>query len=192
MGKDEVYDVVDEQGTVLRTATWTECHQQGLLHQTAAVLLFRDETKQEVLIQRRSMQMKQKPGLLQHSASGHILAGDTPEQGARLEVEEELFGDMRMPSLPLRFVTSFFQNDIPNNYEIVYLYETIHSGPFVPSKEEIAGEPFWMRWDALLVHMQTHPEQYTPAAREAMAHYCRAEVLVDATNSSTTTQQRTQ
>ncbi len=47
---DEIYDVIDKEGNKISTATWTEVHTKGLLHQVAAVLIFKDDSKSEVLI----------------------------------------------------------------------------------------------------------------------------------------------
>ncbi len=60
--QDEVYDVFDMQGNKVGTATWTECHSKGLVHRTVSALVFKDDTKREMLIQRRSLQMTQSPG----------------------------------------------------------------------------------------------------------------------------------
>src|SRR5258708_4705852 len=105
---DEIYDVIDNGGRKNGDATSTECHMQGLLHQTPCILIFKNTSKQEALLQRRNTNIDQVPGLLQHSAGGHMLAGETPEEGIRKEVSEELFVDHEMPDFSIKKISTFF------------------------------------------------------------------------------------
>ena len=104
---DEVYDVVDELGKKIRTATWTEVHTKGLRHQTVSALIFKDKTKLEVLIQRRSAAMAQDPGVWQHSAGGHVLSEDTKDKGIRKELQEELFAGHTLPKFEIKKLFTF-------------------------------------------------------------------------------------
>ena len=115
--------------------------------------------------------MKQKPGLLQHSAGGHVLAGDTPKHGARRELQEELFANTQLPELSIRKVTSFLQYDIPKNRELVHVYETIYGGPFFPDTGEVAEEPHWIQWKQLLLDTAAKPELFTPSFLFVLSEY---------------------
>lgn len=168
---DEIYDVVDEDGNKIREATWTEVHTQGLLHPTVAVLIFKDSSKKEVLLQKRSEKMRQTPGLWQHSAGGHILAGDTPDQAILKEIQEELFFEHALPKLEIKKITTFLQKDFPNNNEFLNLYETEYAGPFYPDQKEVAEEPVWMKWEELIESLKKDPEKYTPSFHCIMKEY---------------------
>ena len=168
---DEIYDVVDKNGNKIREATWTEVHTQGLLHLTAAVLIFKDISKKEVLIQKRSEKMKQTPGQWQHSAGGHILAGDMPDQAIRKEISEELFSGRNLPDFEIKKVLSFLQQDFPNNNEIMHLYEAIYPGPFYHDEKEVAEEPVWKNWGELIKDMKENPNTYTPSFHCIMKEY---------------------
>ena len=174
---DELYDVVDRNGKKIGTASWAECHEKGLLHQTAGVFVFKDSSKQELLVQLRSGTMSHSPGLLQHSAGGHIVARQTPEEGIRSELQEELFSGHDLPALHIEKVSSFFHNDFPGNNEIFHIFETVYPGPFFYSKQELAEPPRWMRWDALREDMKTHPKKYAPSFHFAMKEYLHAKDL---------------
>ncbi len=158
--QDEIYDVIDKRGNKIGTATWTEVHTKGLLHQAVSVLIFKDSSKKEFLLQRRSKSAAQSPGVWQHAAAGHVKSGDTLDDTARKELQEELFCGHTLPFLELRRLGSFFNHDLPGNYEIVYLYETIYPGPFFHSPEEVAEPPKWVHWDKLLVDMELNPNKY--------------------------------
>ncbi|OGE91153.1 MAG: hypothetical protein A2722_03970 [Candidatus Doudnabacteria bacterium RIFCSPHIGHO2_01_FULL_50_11] len=173
--QDEVYDVVNEKGEKVATATWHEVHAKGLLHATAAALVFKDASKKEILIKRRSNSMIQKPGLWEYSAGGHVLAGQTPEGGVRAELQEELFEGRKLPKFVIRPVMKFFNNDIPNNKEILHLFEAIYPGPFFHGRKEVAAPPKWVKWLDLLADMRNKPEKYTPVFHNIIEHYQRSQ-----------------
>ena len=54
---EETYDVVDESGNKIRTTSWEEIHGQGLLHQGAGVLIFKNESHEELLLQKLTLQV---------------------------------------------------------------------------------------------------------------------------------------
>ena len=171
---DEIYDVFDETGTKkIGEATWTECHTKGLLHKSVSVLIFKDATKRETLLQRRSFKMDQQPGKWQHSAGGHILAGDTVDEGIHKELQEELFFNHPLPPIELKKITTFLNHDIPNNYELLTLYEAVYHGPFYFDPKEVEEEPRWIGWNELLVDMKNNPEIYTPAFHNIMREYLK-------------------
>lgn len=168
---DEVYDVIDKEGGKIGKATWTEVHAEGLLHQTVAVLIFKDKTRKEILLQKRNAGMKQHPNLLQHSAGGHVLAGDTLDNAIRKEIQEELFSNHSLPDLEIKKVKTFFTTDISQNNEMMNLFEAIYPGPFYYDKKELAEEPRWIRVDELIEDISARPQQYTPNFRRIIKEY---------------------
>lgn len=171
---DEIYDIFDRAGTHIGTATWTDCHTKGLIHKTVACLIFKDASKQEVLLQRRSMRMAQQPGKLQHSAGGHVLAGMSMDEGMRQELQEELFLDRSLPAIKIKEVTVSFQNDLPNNYEFITIYEIIYPGPFFFNPKEVAEEPVLIKWFDLLNDIKNSPEKFAPSFLHIMKAYIKA------------------
>ncbi len=58
---DELYDVLESNGNKIGTASWAECHEKGLLHQTAGIFVFKDPSKREMLVQLRSDKVGHSP-----------------------------------------------------------------------------------------------------------------------------------
>lgn len=168
--KDEIYDIFNRRGRKIGRATWTECHTQGLIHQTAAVLVFKDRTRTELLVQRRSPMMKQQPGVLSHSAGGHVLAGMTARQGVERELQEELFFRRALPPLRIRKVTRYLHHDMPNNFEFLSVFETFYPGPFFPNPKEVAGTE-WINVQKLARDLRVCPARYAPSFCLVFKHY---------------------
>ncbi len=96
----ELIDILDEKGNKTGvTKTKDEIHQKGLLHLTAHVWFI--NSKNEILLQRRSEEAKNDPDMWDTSVGGHILSGETPEEGALREVKEEIGVDLDITDLKL-------------------------------------------------------------------------------------------
>jgi isopentenyldiphosphate isomerase len=171
--QDEIYDIFDRRGRRIGRATWTDVHAKGLIHRTAAVLVFKDASRRELLVQKRSAHVVQSPNTWVHSAGGHVLAGKTAREGIKDELKEELFARGTLPDIPIRYVTRYFHNDLPNNYEFLSVFEMIYPGPFSFGKKEVAGLK-WMGFGELLADMKQHPKRYAPAFHLVMKHYLAA------------------
>ena len=88
--------------------------------------------------------------------------------------QEELFHEKPLPPFELRKVLTFRNyEDIPNNREILHVYEAVYPGPFFFSPKEVAEEPVWMDWQKLIESMKAHPELYTGAFHNIMKEYVR-------------------
>jgi len=168
---DETYDVFDKRGKKIGRATWTEVHTKGLLHRSACVLVFRDRSRKEMLLQRRSRGMAQDPGLWQHAAGGHVLSGDSPLKTAMKETKEELFAGMRMPRVRLRRVTEFLNDNLRNNHEISTVYECFYPGPFSGKSDELEERPRWVETSRLLADVRRRPMRYTKSFRNVLKAY---------------------
>ncbi|WP_281887436.1 NUDIX domain-containing protein [Paenibacillus sp. YYML68] len=88
--QQELFDIYDDRMNRIGTATRTEAHTQGLWHATFQCWLWYEENGEVyVLFQERHPDKDTFPGLLDISCAGHLLAGESPEDGVR-ELEEEL------------------------------------------------------------------------------------------------------
>lgn len=86
----EIFDIFDEDMYHMGTATRREVHEQGLWHQTFQCWIFFKQAEETfVLFQMRHPDKDTFPSLLDISCAGHLLAGETVEDGVR-ELEEEL------------------------------------------------------------------------------------------------------
>lgn len=85
----EQLDIVTPTGHYLRTADRREVHDDGHWHQVFHCLVIRPGAPARIVLQRRHQSKAAFPGLLDLSATGHLSAGETPEEGIR-ELNEEL------------------------------------------------------------------------------------------------------
>ncbi|GGD86711.1 NUDIX hydrolase [Paenibacillus nasutitermitis] len=87
---EERFDIYDESGTPVGTATRSEVHSAGYWHRSFHCWLARREgARRLVLFQQRQVSKDTYPGFLDITAAGHLTAGETMEEAAR-ELEEEL------------------------------------------------------------------------------------------------------
>lgn len=86
---EEIFDVFNEKGEYLnQTASREVCHSKGLWHK--AVTVFIINSKEQVLLQKRSPNKKLWPNCWDITAGGHVLSGEFGFQSIIREVEEEL------------------------------------------------------------------------------------------------------
>ncbi|OLZ08482.1 NUDIX hydrolase [Sulfobacillus thermosulfidooxidans] len=87
---NEFLDVYDDQGRWIGVHSRDRAHSQGLWHKTFHCWIGGYWQGEPVLVlQQRSLNKDMHPGLLDVSSAGHLLHGETPEDGIR-EVREEL------------------------------------------------------------------------------------------------------
>lgn len=85
----EKFDVLTETGEYTgRIETRDDCHKYGFWHK--AVALFIINSKNQVLLQKRSPNKKLWPNLWDISAGGHVLAGEFGFESIIREIKEEL------------------------------------------------------------------------------------------------------
>ncbi|UDQ97266.1 NUDIX domain-containing protein [Lentisphaerota bacterium WC36G] len=138
MSKDEIFEIVDENDNIIGTARRSECHgNPALIHRTSHVVVF--NSKGEILLQKRNKLKDIQPGKWDTAVGGHLDVGETYEQGARREMNEEL-GISH--DLHLEFL---FNLKIRNNIESenVRVFKTVYDGEFNFQKEEIDEVKFW-------------------------------------------------
>lgn len=88
MKTDELIDVINEEGKVIRTISREEAEQDN--HLTQNVLVFIFTPKGEVWIQKRPQNKKHFPGLWDISACGGMTSGESAEIAAEREQSEEM------------------------------------------------------------------------------------------------------
>ncbi len=142
--KEELVDVLNDKGkkTGVRK-TRESAHVRGLWHRAAQVWVY--NSKGELLLQKRSMRAKTKPGMWDISAAGHVSAGETPKQSALRELYEEI-GIKANPGELKRVLVEKYTGSPKRGYidkEFDYVYIFKHE--FLPQnlqKEEVAAVRF--------------------------------------------------
>lgn len=86
---DELIDILDSNGNHTgRSCLKSIAHQHGYYHATIHAWLYTNDGK--VLMQQRGFDKKTYPGLWDVSVAGHVHAGESIEEAAIREVEEEV------------------------------------------------------------------------------------------------------
>ena len=85
----ELLEVFDADGGMVGLRTRGEIHQDpSLIHRSVHVMVF--NRRQELFLQKRSMQKMIMPGRWDTSVGGHVDPGESYEEAAAREMEEEL------------------------------------------------------------------------------------------------------
>lgn len=86
---EEFFDVLNEKGNFIgKTESREKCHKEGLWHK--AVVVFIINSKNQVLLQRRSPNKRMWPNMWDVTAGGHVLAGEFGFEAIIREAKEEL------------------------------------------------------------------------------------------------------
>jgi isopentenyl-diphosphate delta-isomerase type 1 len=134
---DEILEVVDEKGDVLKLAKRSEIHSNpSLIHRVVHVLVF--DKKGRLLLQKRSRNKDVAPGKWDTSVGGHVNPGEGILEAAHREMNEELgISDCRLDYL----YAYHFSNHIES--ELVSTFSCMHNGKFLFNKDEIDEIAFW-------------------------------------------------
>ena len=153
--------VVNEQDEVLGGMPLPDAIAQGAIRRVSRIFIY--NTSGELLLQKRSQHVM-KPGLWDHSASGHVDIGNTYDQTAEQEVCEELsLCDIELsPLIPPRRATELGTG----NFYVAAYSAVVPTGQTVTvSPHEVAAVE-WFSEDALARAISEKPESFTPAFRE--------------------------
>lgn len=133
---DEMLEVVDRKGKILKLARRSEIHgDPSMLHRVVHVLVFDEQGR--LLLQKRSQAKDVAPGKWDTSVGGHVSPGEDIETAARREMGEEL----GVSQCTLNFLYHYLFSGVSET-ELVYTFSCIHPGPFNYNEEEIETVEF--------------------------------------------------
>lgn len=165
----ELLDVVDELDRVVGRLPRAEVHRRSLPHRAVHVFVW--DAAGRLLLQKRSLQKDESPGLWTSSASGHVDVGETYVAAAYRELDEELGID-----LPLRFVFKLpAQPALANEHTALFEAHCDErtAGRIRFPPEEIT-EVRWLDVHALGAWMRREPRSFAEPFRTLWAAYARA------------------
>ncbi len=134
--QNEFFIVVDAQDRIITHKTRGECHaNRNLIHRAINVALF--NSKGRIALQKRSATKDLYPSFYALSATGHVGKGESYEQAAYREMEEEL----GVKGVSLSFVAKQIV-ETEAEREMVTLFKGFYDGQFDFFEEEVAS----MHW----------------------------------------------
>lgn len=142
--ESETLQIYDEDRVAQGVATRKEVHEKGYWHETFHCWVgSREADKAMIYLQLRSKDKKDFPNLFDITAAGHILAGETVQDGVR-EVQEEL--GLAIPFMDLVSLGTIkdqlaFPNFIDNEHCHCFFYQRNENtdAAFVLQQEEVSG-----------------------------------------------------
>lgn len=167
----ELLDIVDDTDRVVGSRTRGDIHRLGLKHRSVHVLVF--SSAGELLLQKRSMMKDECRGMWDSSCAGHVESGQSYEETAPRELEEEL-GISVDESLQALFKMPATAD---SGLEFAMVYRTVHDGPFEFAEDEIdeiawystSEIDLWVR--ATMNQASDTPQTLTSGFCEIWQHY---------------------
>ncbi len=160
---DELVALVNDRDEIVGKALKSDCHRHGLFHRGASILLFRDSSYREILVQKRSEEKSACPGKYCFPG-GHVGLEESYEEAALRELQEELFQNAPFSDVklePLFKIRKYGDGD----YEFVQVFRCVSPGPFSLDPQEVESVQFI---DVCLLEqkMGNEYEDYTQTACE--------------------------
>jgi len=150
----EILEIVDSNDKVIGTATRAEIHRRGLMHRAVHIFVF--NSTGDIYVQRRSASKDRHPLKLDSSAAGHVDPGETYEQTAVRELQEEL--GITAEIKQVLWVAACEQTD--NEHVMLFKVETDVEP--TPNPEEVQWGGY-MSPEKLSVLMKENPDDFVPA-----------------------------
>jgi len=136
----EILDLLNEMGEVIGQVSRSDVHGNPLLRHRAVHILVRNH-EGEIFLQKRAPGKLIQPGKWDSSCGGHIPAGESWENGALRELEEEL--GLKLPDSTFLIFSHEYWWVTGIESELVRTYLTISEGPFTLESQEISDGRFW-------------------------------------------------
>ncbi|MEO3743985.1 NUDIX domain-containing protein [Plantactinospora sp. B5E13] len=133
---DEILDIVDEQDRVVGQARRADVYARRLRHRAAFVLV--RDAQDRILVHRRTAQKLVFPSAYDMFVGGVLGAGETYDDAALREAEEEL----GVSGLPAPTPLFRFLYETPEHTWWSAVYEVRWDGPVNPQPEEVAWHAF--------------------------------------------------
>ncbi len=132
---DEMVDVVDDDDNVIRQVAWKEMHEKSLLHRSSNVFVF--NSKGEIFVHKRASILKLYPGMYDVKMGGVVRAGESYEDAAKRELEEE--AGIKNAELAYLFSIKFRSDRNNNNRKV---FSCVYDGKLKLQPEEVESGRF--------------------------------------------------
>ena len=159
---EEIFDVCDDRDNVIGQAPRSVVHARKLLHRAVHIWVF--NSRGELLTHLRSATKDEFPSTYTSSASGHLSAGETYDEAAPRELEEEL--GLRAP---LTYLTKLPAGP-DTAYEHTVLYECTTDETPRPDPGEVAAVEFRPFAEVAAMAVR-EPERFSPPFKRLIEWY---------------------
>ena len=134
--KMEFLDVVDENDNAVGKASMDEIYAERLPHRIVHILIFNDKGK--LALQMRSKYKSFCPQHWSTPVGGHVQSGESYEEAAMREFEEELG-----TKVPITQIRKDFYTDVKGNKKFLATFKAVFNGPFNLNSEEVERIEFF-------------------------------------------------
>ena len=165
---EEFFDIVDDKDNVIGKATRTECHQKAFLHRTIHVLIL--NSQDELLLQKRSPTQELAPSHWTSSVGGHVNFGETYQEAASREMEEELGIKTELEE----FSKILSANQGHN--QLITAFTATHEGPFNPDTKDVELTEF-VKIGRVKREIRLSTRKFTPTFVEVFRKFCEVKGL---------------
>lgn len=135
----EQFIVVNEKDEILEFRSRFDCHHDSsLIHRAIQVAVF--NSLGQIVLQKRSATKDLYPSFYALSATGHVSKGETYEDAAYRELNEEMgIKNINLTYVDKRLVTTETER------EMMVLFKCVYNGPITFFKDEVAGIEWFSR-----------------------------------------------
>lgn len=161
----EILDVVDADDRVVGAMERREIHRKGLFHRSVHIFVL--DRAGSLYLQRRSMKKEEHPGKWDSSASGHVARGESYQEAAVRELEEEI--GLRASPEPVLKIHACEETGMEHSMLFRVRPSATDSIPR-PNPEEIAEGRFFSRAEIERGIAKT-PETFAPSFRLLFRRY---------------------
>lgn len=135
--QEEIFPLVDEDGTVIGQAPRSKCHDGSkLLHPVIHLHVFNSQGL--LYLQKRSEDKLIEPGKWDSSVGGHIDLGETPWTAALREAAEEI----GVKDIQIHYIGEYIiETEIER--ELTYCFYTVYDGEYKIDGDEVTDGRFW-------------------------------------------------
>lgn len=165
---DALIQIVDENDTPTGQATKQEAWDKGLIHRIVRIMIEND--KGQILLQHRHPGKTLYPNCWDHSASGHVDAGETYDIAAARELKEEL----GISGVKLRLAGSYFTDRTWRGRRLKR-FSKVYKVTYNQTPQQLqATEVDDVRWFTLAqikALLRDHPDQVTDGLRQVIERY---------------------
>jgi 16S rRNA (adenine1518-N6/adenine1519-N6)-dimethyltransferase len=162
--------IVDEQDKVIGAEMLAVAWEKGLYHRIVCIMV--EDEQGRILLQKRATTMVLHPNYWDNSAAGHVDEGDSYEQAAQQELQEELgIENAALQEIATYRTNEAYEGRILNRFNRLYRARIAADRPIRVETEEVS-EARWFTLAEIKQLIHEHPGQVTEGLQQVIReHY---------------------